>query len=255
MADASRLPSATCTGKSATLGRHQPPRPTGHKTPYRNLSPVAPTQQQPPSPDSVSLSQAEATNAEQPTRTSQEIWSKALLTGCLAAGAASGVLGALPTVAQAQVLVTPLRPSNNPAIRHLVASSLVTGRIPPGTVEQRMAQLQPEVRSQLETLPPEVQKDYVDLDVSARRWLASQVSGSSDTYLGKVKHRPAFISGKVVIVNIFDVIKGEIRDEVRKGTIPREAQPRINAYLDKIKSLHPQQRAILANALQTEFPK
>lgn len=179
---------------------------------------------------------------------------QAILTGCLAVGAVSGVLAAMPTVAQAQVQTTPLRRSNNPAVRQLLASSLVTGRIPPGTPEQRLALLRPQVRQQLRNLPPEVQESYVDLDVGARRWLSGQVSGSSETHLGKIKHRPAFISGKVVIVNLFDAMKGEIRDEVKKGTVPREAQPRIFSYLEELKDLKPQQREILANALQAEFP-
>lgn len=179
---------------------------------------------------------------------------QALLTGCLTVGAVGGVLAAIPTVAQAQVQTTPLRRSHNPAVRHLVASSLVTGRVPPGTPEQRLAQLKPQVRQQLENLPPEVQESYVDLDAGARRWLSTQVNGSSETALGKIKHRPAFISGKVVIVNVFDAMKGEIKDEVKKGTVPREAQARIFNYLEELKDLRPAQREMLANALQAEFP-
>jgi hypothetical protein len=178
---------------------------------------------------------------------------QALLTGCLAIGAVSGVMAAFPAVAQAQVQVAPVR-SNNPAVRQLVASSLVTGRIPPGKVAERMDRLPPAVRSHLQDQSPQVQQSYVDLDVGARRWLAGQVSGSSPTFLGKVKHRPAFISGKVVIVNLFDAIKGEIKDEVQKGTIPRQAQPRIEAYLNKLKQMKPAQREALAKALQAEFP-
>ena len=180
---------------------------------------------------------------------------RALLTACLAVGAVSGVMASFPAVAHAQVQVAPLRRSNNPAVRQLVASSLVTGRIPAGTVAERMARLKPEVRTHVQSLPPEVQQSYVDLDAGGRRWLSGQIAGSTDTYLGKVKHRSAFISGKVVIVNIFGVIKGEIKSEVKKGTIPREAQPRINAYLDKLKRLQPAQRETLVKALETEFPK
>ena len=50
---------------------------------------------------------------------------RALLTGCLAVGAVSGVKASFP------------------AVRQLVASSLVTGKTPPGTVAERMARLKP----------------------------------------------------------------------------------------------------------------
>lgn len=159
----------------------------------------------------------------------------------------------VPSVAAAQVQTSPVRQVKDPVLRQLLSSSLVTGRIPPGTTPERMAMLKPQVREELEGLPPEVQECYVELDAPARKWLASQIDGATDTPLGKVQHRKAFIKGKVVVFNIFDMIKDKIDDRVKEGTIPREAQPRIHDFLEELKDLKPDQRQALADALTAEW--
>lgn len=190
-----------------------------------------------------------------PTESTESLADKAMLATCLAVSGAAGVLAFVPSAAAAQVQVQPQRQVKDPALRQLLASSLVTGRVPAGTVEQRMAQLRPEVRQELQELPPQAQEAYVQLDPPARRWLSSQVSGSSDTLFGKVQHRKAFIRGKVAIFNLFDLIKSKIGDQVKSGAVPRQAQPRINAYLDNLKRLEPDQREAMADALQVEWSR
>lgn len=180
---------------------------------------------------------------------------KAVVTACLVTAGVSGLLAGIPTAAAAQLQNREPVPSRDPAVRQLVASSLVTGKIPSGSVEERLARLKPEVRSLLKGLPTETQKSYVDLDVGARKWLAGRVNGQSETIFGKVKNRKAFVSGHFFVINIFGQIKQQIGGEVKKGTIPREAQPRINAAVDALSRLKPAQRDVLATALETEFKR
>ena len=178
---------------------------------------------------------------------------KAVVSACLTTTGVAGMLAGIPTAAAAQLQHGGLVPSKDPAVRQLVGSSLVTGKIPPGTVEERLSRLKPEVRSLLQGLPPETQKSYVDLDVGARKWMSGRVNGRTDTIFGKVKNRKAFVSGHFFVINIFGQLKDQIAGEVKKGTIPRESQPRINAAIDGLNNLKPAQREVLAKALETEF--
>jgi len=180
---------------------------------------------------------------------------KAVVTACLVTTGMAGMMAGIPSAAAAQLQHGGLVPSKDPAIRQLVASSLVTGRTPPGTVEERLSQLKPAVRTLLSGLPADVQKSYVDLDAGGRRWVSSQIGGTTPTLFGKIKNRPSFISGHFLIINVFDQLKEQIAGEVKKGTIPLEAQPRINATVDRLKALKPAQRQILTQALETEFLK
>lgn len=184
---------------------------------------------------------------------SKRLVRKAVVTACLTTTGVAGMLAGIPTAAAAQLQHGGLVPSKDPAVRQLVASSLVTGKIPAGTVEQRLSKLKPEVRTLLSTLPPETQKSYVDLDIGARKWMSGQVNGKTETLFGKVKNRKAFVSGHFLVVNIFGQLKQQIAGEVNKGTIPREAHPRINATIDSLDKLKPAQREILARALEAEF--
>jgi hypothetical protein len=195
-----------------------------------------------------------ASAAEKPSAAAPEsLLNKAVLGTCLAVGAVGGVLAMVPTAAAAQVQTARARHVKDPVLRQLLASSLVTGRIPPGSTPERVAMLKPAVREELEGLPPEVQECYVELDAPARKWLASQIDGSSPTPLGNVEHRKAFIKGRVVVFNIFDMIKEKIDDQVKDGKIPREAQPRIHDFLEELKDMRPNQREALANALTAEW--
>lgn len=178
---------------------------------------------------------------------------KAVVTACLTGAGLAGALTGAPGAMAAQVQHRGLVPSSDPAVRQLVASSLVTGRIPPGTVEERMAQLKPEVRGMLGRMPADMQQRYVDLDVSGRRWLSGQIGGRTETIFGKVKNRPSFVSGRFLFVNIFKELRSNIDSEIRKGTIPQEAQGRIHQAIDRLASLTPAQREILAQTLETEF--
>lgn len=192
--------------------------------------------------------------AEQPgAPVKTPVWRRTALAASLAIAGGTGVLAMVPTAAVAQVQVAPKKQVKDPVLRQLLASSLVTGKVPTGTVEQRVSQLKPAVREELSTLPPQAQAAYVQLDPPARKWLAGQISGSSDTLFGKVQHRKAFIKGHVAIFNIFDLIKSKISDQVKSGAVPRQAQPRIDAYLDSLKQLQPGQREVLADALATEW--
>ncbi|ODT62357.1 hypothetical protein ABS71_15830 [bacterium SCN 62-11] len=198
------------------------------------------------------LSAAEAPTAPLASQ-GKHLVRKALVTACLTTTGVAGMMAGIPTAAAAQLQNRGLVPSKDPAVRQLVASSLVTGRIPAGTVEERLARLKPEVRSLLSGLPQDTQKSYVDLDSGARRWVAGRVDGQTETVFGNVKNRKAFVSGHFFVINIFGQLKDQIAGEVRKGTIPREAQPRINAAIDGLNKLKPAQREILARALEAEF--
>ncbi|MBS2039434.1 hypothetical protein JST97_30895 [bacterium] len=178
---------------------------------------------------------------------------KAVVTACLTGAGLAGAMAGAPGAMAAQVQHRGLVPSRDPAVRQLVASSLVTGRIPPGTVQERMAQLKPEVRNLLSRLPADVQQRYVDLDGGGRRWLSGQIGGRTETIFGKVKNRPSFVSGHFLFVNIFKELKSNIDSEIRKGTIPQEAQGRIHQAIDRLASLSSSQREVLAQALELEF--
>lgn len=236
--------------------------PTSSVSRLQNLSPVRPSRPcesaagdgfVSSSNSSPGIYAPRASEEVAPTESSESLGQKAMLATCLAVSAAAGVLAFVPSAAAAQVQMQPQRQVRDPALRQLLASSLVTGKVPAGTVEQRVAQLRPEVRQELQELPPKAQEAYVQLDPPARRWLSSQVSGSSETLFGKIQHRKAFIRGKVAIFNLFDMIKSKIGDQVKSGAVPRQAQPRINAYLDTLKRLEPAQREAMAEALEVEW--
>lgn len=235
------------------------PLSSGSLSPLRNAGPPR------SKPESVSeppdhfevFSPAVLSAAETPTVASagqaRHLVRKAVVSAVLTTSGVAGMLAGIPTAAAAQLQHGPLVASKDPAVRQLVNSSLVTGRVPPGSVQERLAQLKPEVYALLRGLPPETQKSYVDLDVGARKWMSGRVNGRTETIFGKVKNRKAFVSGHFFVVNIFGQLKEQIAGEVKKGTIPREAQPRINAAIDSLNKLKPAQREILAKALETEF--
>ncbi|MBX3169775.1 MAG: hypothetical protein KF760_20395 [Candidatus Eremiobacteraeota bacterium] len=235
------------------------PLASGLPSPLRNAAP--PRQDRPdvtePRDQFIALETDNLSAAEAPPAPlaglGKHLVRKAVFTACLTTTGVAGLLAGIPTAAAAQLQHGGLVPSKDPAVRQLVASSLVTGKIPPGTVAERLAQLKPEVRTLLNTLPPETQKSYVDLDVGARKWMSGRVNGRTDTIFGKVKNRKAFVSGHFFVVNIFGQLKDQIAGEVKKGTIPREAQPRINAAIESLNQLKPDQRETLARALETEF--
>ena len=112
--------------------------PTSSVSRLQNLSPVRPSRPcesaagdgfVSSSNSSPGIYAPRASEEVAPTESSESLGQKAMLATCLAVSAAAGVLAFVPSAAAAQVQMQPQRQVRDPALRQLLASSLVTGKV------------------------------------------------------------------------------------------------------------------------------
>lgn len=189
-----------------------------------------------------------------PRQAPQSLWRTAVLTAVMAVGATSGAAALVPTQALAADLQAPKSKEQIKAegLKLLVSSKAAQGEKVP--LDQALSAMPPAAARLVQTLPPEAQQAYADLDPSARSWLLERVQGTTSVALGliTVNNREAFVSGSAVGQDVWAVARRGLAKQVGRGLIPAEMQGRLHEIIDLLARMTPEQRANLVGALEAD---
>lgn len=205
------------------------------------------------SSDSAGIYQARPEwKAEPPS--SPGAWRTGILTAVLMATATVGV-AAVPAQSLAAELTAPKSKEAIKAegLKLLLSSKAAGGQT--ASLPEALAAMRPEAARLVQTLPPQAQQAYAELEPPAKAWLYERIQGTTPVALGliEVNNREAFVSGSAYGQDVFAVARKGLQKQVRAGTIPAELEGRLNSIVDLLARLSPEQRGNLVGALEAEL--
>ncbi|MBT9587962.1 hypothetical protein IV102_31795 [bacterium] len=120
------------------------------------------------------------------------------------------------------------------------------------SLQEGLRQLKPEARKCLSRLPADVQQVFVNLEPNVMQWMLQKVEGTTWVSMVPISNRDALVTGSVLGTDVFERVRAGLKEQVAEGAIPAQLESRISNLLIRLKSLSPDQRDSLIQALEKQ---